>query len=83
MKTNEDFHSVDKEMSDEITVEQKQYWIEQKQPLVEQKRTWTEECQACNGTGQTPRRFEGEIVIITFLSACESCSGKGEIEYEW
>jgi len=48
MKTNQDFHLVDKTISQMIMAEQE---------------TWTEECQTCKGTGQMPSLPKNEIII--------------------
>ena len=51
MKTNQDFHSVDKAIS--------------KQIMAKQTDTWTEQCQTCKGTGQMPNLPENEILQCT------------------
>ena len=48
MKTNQDFHSIDRAMSEQI--------------MPQQAEPWTEECQTCKGTGQMPRLPKNEIL---------------------
>ena len=51
MKTNEDFQSVDKSISEQIMLDQKANWIEQ--------------CRSCKGTGRILNLPENEILQCT------------------
>jgi DnaJ-class molecular chaperone len=48
MKKNQDFHSVDKAISQQI--------------MAEQTEPWKEQCQICKGTGQMPNLPKNEIL---------------------